>query len=68
LVAWLEGEQLIISTRRAVAAHTKGILRDLGEGVVDDLIAERRAEARREEQESRALRKQLQENRRDDGP
>lgn len=52
LVAWLEGERLIISTRRAVASSTSGMYRHLGRGAVEGLIAERRAEARRENEES----------------
>ena len=64
LVAWMQDDQVVISTRRAVAARTRGMYSHLGEGAVDGLIAERRAEARREDEESRATEVR---RRRDDG-
>lgn len=61
LVAWLEDDRLIISSRRTVAANTRGLLKRLGgdpdRSLVDELIAERRAEALREDSESEALKR-----------
>jgi hypothetical protein len=37
LVAWLQDDRVVISTRRTVAARTRGMYSHLGEGAVDGL-------------------------------
>jgi len=44
-----DGDRLVVAPRRGEVEAVRGLLRHLGDGhVVDDLIAERRAEAARE--------------------
>lgn len=51
LVAWVEGERLVLERRDAALAELKGIFASSDGRGVERLIAERRAEAAREEAE-----------------
>ncbi|MBA2521273.1 MAG: AbrB/MazE/SpoVT family DNA-binding domain-containing protein [Chloroflexia bacterium] len=48
LVAWVENDQLIIQSRQAIAEDLWAMFADIEGSLVDELIEERRAEARRE--------------------
>ena len=55
LIAYILEGQLVISTRDAIMDLVRGSVEvEPGRSVVDELIAERRQEARREEKEERA--------------
>jgi AbrB family looped-hinge helix DNA binding protein len=53
LVVSVDDQRLVLESRAAIAAQLRGSLKHLAKGasVVDELIAERREEARREEDE-----------------
>jgi len=48
LVAWLEGDRLILRPRQAVEEELWALMRDVKESLADELIEERRREAERE--------------------
>jgi AbrB family looped-hinge helix DNA binding protein len=48
LVAWLDGDRLTLRPRGAVEEELWDMIRAHGGGLADELIADRRAEARRE--------------------
>ncbi len=48
LVAWVEGDQLVLRTRRAVEEELWALFERVEGSLADDLIRERRAEAQRE--------------------
>lgn len=53
LVARMEGQRLVLESRAAAGARVRGMLKHLATdvSVVDELIADRREEARREDEE-----------------
>ena len=51
LVAWMDGDRIILRPRAAVLQEIKAELCDLPYSLADELIAERRAEAAREQAE-----------------
>ncbi len=51
LVAWLEGDQMVVKSREALLKELQGMLAHVKGSMVDELIAERRAEAKQEEEE-----------------
>jgi AbrB family looped-hinge helix DNA binding protein len=48
LVAWVEGDRLILRRREAIEEELWDLFRGVRDGKTDELIAERREEARRE--------------------
>lgn len=48
LVAWLEGDRIVLRSRAALLREIRDDLKDIQGSLADELIAERRAEAARE--------------------
>lgn len=48
LIAWLEGDRLVLRTRRSMEEELWAMFEDVEGSLADELIRERREEARRE--------------------